>query len=255
MIDVSDNFFELLDNHCLLYYSFNLFDSFVLVSHFYNFLVLSHNLFYLLHNNWNLDDLLYNVLNIPVYINNLWNQSFDFDYFGNLNYFLCVSLNFVDLRDSVGFFNYFLNNLLGSNNLLHNALYGNNLLDNSFYLFNLFSNIRYLLDDFFVLDIIDNFLLHSGYFLNLHDLLPYGNYFLDHLGHLNRFLYDLSNGYDFLNNLLDWNWDLHWHNNLSLNFYYLRTFDCYMHNFLDLYVSWNLSDNLNHFLDDYLVGN
>jgi hypothetical protein len=98
MIDISNCFFEFLEHNCFLDDSFNLFNSFILVTQLDYFLILFCYFLNSFHNNWNFNDLFNNVLNISVDIDKLRNNFFNLNDSWNLNKFLFDSLDFIDLR-------------------------------------------------------------------------------------------------------------------------------------------------------------
>jgi len=100
MVDVPDCFFEFLENDCFLNNSFNLTHCFILISNFHYFLVFLYNFFYFFNYDWNLDYLLYNILNIFIHVNQLRDNLFDFNNSRNLNKFLFKTFNFVDFRNN-----------------------------------------------------------------------------------------------------------------------------------------------------------
>jgi hypothetical protein len=99
-------------------------------------------------------------LYISIHIDELGYDLFNLYDAGNFHQFLFDSLHFIDLWNNHWFFNYFLYNLLGSNNLLNSVLDWNYLFNDDLNFFDLISNIGNLLNDFPHLSINNNSLLH-----------------------------------------------------------------------------------------------
>lgn len=149
--------------------------------------------------------------------------------------------------------NNLLNNLLSSNNFLNNGLNRNNLfsLYNDF--FNSFTYIRNLFE-YLLNPLINNYpLFKPDDFLNPNFLYSLSYYLLDHLRHLNYSLDSLCDRDDFLDDLLDWNRDLNWDNDLSLHWIGLTN----LHRVIDwpfhLYHLRDLPDNFNDPLNHHLI--
>lgn len=171
MIDISDDFFEFLHDYGFFDNRFNFLDCLILVSDLDNFFIFSDNLLDLFNNDGYLHDLLNYVLDIPVDIDNLGDNPFYFNNLGNFDDFLLESFDFIYFGNSVGLLHNLFNNLLSSHNFLDYTLDWNNFFYNSFDFFEFFSNIWDLLNDLLILNIVNDFLLHSWDFSNLNNLL------------------------------------------------------------------------------------
>lgn len=68
MIYISNDFFKLFNHNCLLNYSFNLFNSLIIVSNLNYFFVFSNNFFDLLYNHRDFNNFLYYILDISVHV-------------------------------------------------------------------------------------------------------------------------------------------------------------------------------------------
>lgn len=160
MIDVTDNFLELFHNHSLLNNRLDLFHCLVLASYLDNLFILSNNFLNLFNNDRHLNNLLHHILNVSIHVNNLWNDSFNFNNFGNLDNLLLQSLYFINFRHSDCSFNNFLHNLLGCHNLLNDSLHWYYFLNNSFNLFYGFSDVWDFPDYLSIFYVFDDFLFH-----------------------------------------------------------------------------------------------
>lgn len=119
MIDISNNFFHLFHNDDFLNHSVYFNNFFSITFNFDNLFYFPFDLFNLFNDHGDFYNFFDNLLNVIVNSNELWDDSFDFNKFRNLNHDLSESLHFIDLRNSYNFLNDFLDNLLSSNNLLH----------------------------------------------------------------------------------------------------------------------------------------
>jgi hypothetical protein len=204
MVDVSDYFFEFLENYSLFDNSFNFLHSFIFVSQFNNFLVFFCYLLNALHDDWNFNDFLDNVLDVFVNINQLRNNLFDLDDSWNFNKFFFDSLNLIDLRYNNRSINNFFNDLLGSHDFSDNIMYRYDFFNDPFYLVDLSSHIRNLFDNFFDFSINNNFLFSANDFDGLRFNSILDNNFLENGRNLNNFFNGLSHWYKFLDNSINW---------------------------------------------------
>lgn len=85
MVDISDYFFELLKDNCSLNYPLHFLHCLILVPNLHYLLVLSNHLLDPLHDDWHLNDLLYDVLDVSVNVDQLGYNSLDLNDLGNLN--------------------------------------------------------------------------------------------------------------------------------------------------------------------------
>ena len=97
MVDVSDCLFEFLKNHSSFHNSFNFFHCFILITNLNNFFIFFNNFFDPFHDDWDLDNLLNNILNVFVDIDELRNNLFNLYDSWHFNEFFFEALNFVDL--------------------------------------------------------------------------------------------------------------------------------------------------------------
>jgi hypothetical protein len=161
VVNVSDYFLELLDHNCLFNNRFDFPDGLVLVSDFNDLLIFSDYFFDLFNDDWDLYNLLHDVLNVSVDVDDLGDDFLNLHDLWNFDHLLLNSLNFVDFGNSVSLLNYFFDDLLSSDNLLNNALDWDDFLNNSIDFYQLFSNVRNFLHYFPVLDIVDDLFFNS----------------------------------------------------------------------------------------------
>lgn len=119
MVDVSHDFLELLHNNCLFYNLFYLFDSFVLILDLDDFLLISDDLFDFFYNDWNFDDLVNDLFYVSVDIDQLRDDSLDFEYLWNFDNDFLGSFDLLNLWNGDCSFDNLFNDLLSSDNLLH----------------------------------------------------------------------------------------------------------------------------------------
>ena len=162
MVDISNNLLEFLQNNGFLNCSFNLSNVFILSSDFNNFFIFLGNLFDSFHDQWNLDNLFNNILNVSVDIDKLRNDLFNLNNSWNFNHLLLNSFDLIDFGDNNCLFDNFFTDLFCSYDFLNCLDNWNNLLLNNLNLFNLFSNIWNLFDDLSNFSINNNFLLDSN---------------------------------------------------------------------------------------------
>ena len=158
---------------------------------FTNFL----NFFKFLDDHWNLNDFLYNILDIVVDSYKLWYDSFNLNEFWHFYHDLLQALNFIYFGNGDSFFNDFFNYLLGSDNLLNFWLYLHNFFNNLWHFFDDLLNIRNYFLHFFNSLIYYNLLNNPFNFIHNNFLLFCDNNLLNDLRNLNNFLSDF-----FLNN-------------------------------------------------------
>jgi hypothetical protein len=100
MVNISNSFFEFLKNHSPLHNFLNFSHSFVFISNFNDLFVFLDYLFDSLHNDWNLNNLLNNILDVFVDIDELRNNLLDFNDSWNFHKFLFKALYFINLGDN-----------------------------------------------------------------------------------------------------------------------------------------------------------
>jgi hypothetical protein len=100
MVNISYCFFELLKYHSSLNNFLNFSHSFVFISNFNYLFILSDDLFDSLHNDWNLNNLFNNVLNVSIDVDELRNNLFHFNDSWYFYKFLFKSLYFINLGDN-----------------------------------------------------------------------------------------------------------------------------------------------------------
>lgn len=253
MVDVTDYFFELFKNHSSLDYPFHFLHCFVLVPHLDNLLVLLHDLLDPLHDDWNLNDLLYDVLDVSVYIDQLWYDSFDLYDPGNLNKFLLQSLHLVDLRHYDCLLYYFLDDLLGGDDLLNCSMHRHYFFSQHFDLLDLISDVRHFLNDLSDLGIDHYSFLNPSelYRLWLDGVLD--NDLLDNCWDLYDLLDGLGYWYKLLNDSVNWHLYLYRHDELPLHLNNLGHFYAIVNDLLNRDVPWHFLDHLNNPLLDELM--
>lgn len=255
MVDVSDCLFEFLKNHSSLHNSLNFFHCFVLITNLNNLFIFFHNFFNPLHDDWDLDNLLNNILNVFIDVDELRHNLFNLYDSWNFNEFFFKTLNFVDLGHNNWFFDNFLNNLFGSNDLLHCVLNWYNLFSDNFNFFDLISNVRNFLHNFLYLSVNHYFLLDSHKFnwLRLNCIL--NNNLFYYSWNLDNLLNNLMHRHKLFNNSVNWNWNFNWNDDLSFDFNNFGDLDMVVHYLLDRNVPWNFLNHFNNSLLNALVIN
>lgn len=187
MVNISNNFSEFLQYNSFFYTSFNLSNIFIFSSNLNNLFILFANLFNSFHYDWNLDNLLNNILNVSIYINKLRTNLFNFNYSRNFNHLLMNSLNLINFGNNYCLFNNFFYYAFCSYNFLTNLLHWNDLLYANLNLFDLFFDIRNLFNDLSDFSINNNLLLNSDKlnWLRLNGILAYD--FFNNTRNLNNF--------------------------------------------------------------------
>lgn len=240
-MNVVGDLLESLNDNLLLNGPIDLFDLCVLCFDDDYLLYLNLDLSQLLDQNWDLDDLLDYVLNVPVDPYDLGHYLLHLNYFGHVHPFLYDSLHLVHFRDVGDPVHHLLYYLLDLLDFLDNSLHRYNLLSPSLHLHDPVLNVRHdflhLLKSLLNYHVV-HFPLHLNHFYHLllyrHDpvsilidLLYLPMHHLDR----NHFLY-----YPIHRNL-----DLHWNYHVSRYLNYPRLLDDVSYYLLNLKRPWDLS--------------
>ena len=97
MVNVTDSFFELLHDHCLLNDLLHFSHVLVLIANLNNLFGLSGDLLDSLHNDWHLNNFFNDVLYVAVHVNKLRNEFFNLNNLGHFDNLLLEAFYLVNL--------------------------------------------------------------------------------------------------------------------------------------------------------------
>ena len=255
MVDISDSFFEFLEDNCFFNNPFNFLNRLILISHLNNLFVFFNDLFDSLHNYWDFYYLLNNVLYVSVDIDELRNNPFNLNNLWNFNNLLFDSFDFVDLGDDNCFFNDLFHNLLGSHDFSDNIMNWDDLLDEFFDLLDFSSNIRNFLDDFLYFSVGDNFFFNLDNFNRLRFDGVLNNNFFHDSGNLNNLLDSFLHRNKFFNYSVNRNRYFDRNDNLFLDLHHTRHFNLTVNDLFHRNVSGDFLDNFDDSFNNYLLRN
>lgn len=241
MVYILYHFLHLLQDRNLFYNSLDLDYLRLDVCYVDYFFLLNLDLSNFFNYSWNLHNLLYNSLNVFIDFDHLRDNSLNFNNFRDFNKFRYHLLHLINSGNCCWSLDYFLYDLLSSDDLLHFRFDCHNFFNYGWNFLNHFLNVRY---NFF--NFLDS-LIHNNLFndfldiFNLDTLLLRLNNFLNELWYLDDFLQNLSHRNDLLDNHFHWHCNLSWHDDNFFDFNWFDLFIVSWNNFINIHGFWNFA--------------